>query len=58
MNCATAGLRRVARRWPALRRKRKWWFRPVYELLLLAIHVLTLAWLVAPDGRRGRYIRD
>jgi hypothetical protein len=43
------GLRRLAKRWPALRRRRGLWFRPAFELLTLAVLVLSMAWMVQSD---------
>lgn len=40
------GLRRLAKHWPALGRRRKLWFRPAFELLTLAVLVLSMTWLV------------
>ena len=46
MDCLAKALRAAARRWPALRRQRKWWFRPVYEGVVFAVEVVGFRWLV------------
>ncbi len=43
-------LRAVARRWPALRRRRKWWFRPACEVVRFGLEVVGLACLMQPEA--------
>jgi len=43
------GLRRLARRGPVLGQRRRLWFRPAFELLTLAVLILSMAWMIQGD---------
>ncbi|OIQ94531.1 hypothetical protein GALL_234880 [mine drainage metagenome] len=47
-SCRDTRKRSLARPWylRRLSRRRRWWFRPLYELELLAAAVLGLRWLI------------
>lgn len=49
MDCVSRLLRAAMRRWPGLRRSRRWWFRPAHESVTMAIQVLALSWLIRPE---------
>jgi len=49
MDCVTRLIRYGLRHFPRLRRTRKWWFRPLWEGLTLAIQVLSFAPLMQSD---------